>query len=165
MESTTPETAHHLSWPSISQFSVFLPNRVGELLRMMRALEDEEVKIVALSAVDSVDCSIIRVVVDKPWIARQVFTDHQYATNESELVAVELPDDPQPLIAICRALLGAESNIYNVISLMPHFHGHPAVALQVDDVPSAIRVLQRAGFHVISEAEMDDPDSPRFQDN
>ena len=43
------ETLHGRSWPTVTQFSVFLENRVGQLLDVYRSFQGSRVKIVALS--------------------------------------------------------------------------------------------------------------------
>ena len=57
------ETLHGRNWPSITQFSVFLENRVGQLLEVIRAFHGSKVKIVGLTISDIwPDCSILRIV-------------------------------------------------------------------------------------------------------
>ena len=43
------ETLHGRNWPSVTQFSVFLENRVGQLLEVLRAFHGSKVKIVGLT--------------------------------------------------------------------------------------------------------------------
>ncbi len=43
------ETMHGRNWPSITQFSVFLENRVGQLLEVVRAFHGSKVRIVGLT--------------------------------------------------------------------------------------------------------------------
>ncbi len=42
------ETLHARSWPTVTQFSVFLENRVGQLLEVYRSFQGSRVKIVGL---------------------------------------------------------------------------------------------------------------------
>jgi hypothetical protein len=43
------------NYPAIRQFTVFLENRVGQLLEVVRRFEGSKVRIVALSIVDSAE--------------------------------------------------------------------------------------------------------------
>ena len=54
------ETLRGRSWPSITQFSVFLENRVGQLREVFRAFQGSKVRILGLTQSDSADCSILR---------------------------------------------------------------------------------------------------------
>ena len=45
-------------WPTVTQYSVFLENRVGQLLEVHRSFQGTRVKIIGLTISDSADCSI-----------------------------------------------------------------------------------------------------------
>ena len=63
------ETLHGRSWPTVTQYSVFLENRVGQLLDVYRSFQGSRVKIVGLTISDSADCSILRLILE-PFRAR-----------------------------------------------------------------------------------------------
>lgn len=141
-------------WPSLRQFCVFMENRVGGLYDILRHLERSEIRVIALSVANSVDCAIIRVMVDQTERAREVFQLSRFAFSESDLVGVELPDDPQPYMRICMALLAAEINISYTYPLLYRRHGRGAIALYVDDVDSALRVLSEKGLKVLTDHDL-----------
>src|SRR5258708_9242191 len=68
------ETLHGRNWPSVTQFSVFLENRVGQLLEVIRAFHGSKVKIVGLTISDSADCSILRLILSHPQQAREILS-------------------------------------------------------------------------------------------
>src|SRR5580692_8970512 len=100
-------TARGRDWPSVRQYNVFVENRVGNLLSVVRHFETTDIRIVSLTVVDSADCAIIRMVLSNPERAREIFERHRLPITESDLLVVELPDTQQPLVQICKALLGA----------------------------------------------------------
>ena len=55
-------TARGRDWPSVRQYNVFLANRMGALLDLVRRFELTDVKIVAMTIVETADCAIIRLV-------------------------------------------------------------------------------------------------------
>ena len=55
-------TARGRDWPSVRQFNVFLENRVGGLLDLVRRFESTDLRIVSLTVVDLADCAIVRIV-------------------------------------------------------------------------------------------------------
>ena len=59
-------TARGRDWPSVRQFNVFVENRVGNLLTVVRHFETTDIRIVSLTVVDSADCAIIRLVLSDP---------------------------------------------------------------------------------------------------
>src|SRR5437868_10757169 len=104
-------TAHGRDWPSVRQFNVFLANRLGALLGVARRFETTDIRIIALSVVDSTDCAIVRLVLSDPERAYEIFEQANLPFTESDLLVVTLPEGAQPLLQICKALLQAESSI------------------------------------------------------
>src|ERR1700674_2749542 len=104
-------TARGRDWPSVRQFNVFLENRLGALLEVVRRFETTDVRIVSLTVVDSADCAIIRMVLNDPERALEIFEQAGFPYTESELLVVQLPTGTQPLLQICKALLAAEISI------------------------------------------------------
>src|SRR5215470_7122889 len=103
-------TARGRDWPSVRQFNVFVENRLGGLLNVVRRFETSDNRIIALTIIDSCDCAIIRLVVKDPERALEVFQQAKLPVTESDLLVVLLPENPQPLLHICKALLQAEIN-------------------------------------------------------
>jgi hypothetical protein len=118
-------------WPSVRQFNVFLANRLGALLNVVRRFEMTENRIIAMTVVDSTDCAILRLVLSDPERAYEVFEQANLPFTESDLLVVMLPDGKQPLVQICKALLGAEISIHYAYPLMAGHNGQPAIALHV----------------------------------
>src|SRR3954463_15802960 len=148
------ETMQGRNWPSVTQFSVFLENRVGQLLEVVRAFHGSKVKIVGLTISDSADCSILRMVLSHPEQGREILSLNKLAYAENELLVAELPTGPQSLVDLCTALLQAEINIHYAYPLIVHPHGRAAVALHIDNNEQASGTLQRQGFDVLCEADL-----------
>ncbi len=141
-------------YPSIRQFTVFLENRVGQLLEVVRRFEGSKVRIVALTISDSTECAVVRFLLSDPEAGREVLERAGLAIVESDLIGVELPDSPQPLLQVCTALLQAEVNITQVYPLLSRPHGRPAVALMVDNIEIALDTLAAKGFSPINEDDL-----------
>jgi hypothetical protein len=142
------------NYPSIRQFTVFLENRVGQLLEVVRRFEGSRVRIVALSIADSAECAFVRFLLSHPEQGREILERAGLAIIESDLIGVELPDDDQPLLRVCTALLQAEVNIIQAYPLIVRPHGRPAVALMVDNIEMGLETLANKGFTMISEADL-----------
>lgn len=141
-------------YPAIRQFTVFLENRVGQLLEVVRRFEGSNVRIVALTISDSAECALVRFLLSDPEAGREILERAGLAIVESDLIGVELPDTQQPLLQVCTALLAVEVNISQVYPLLTRPHGRPAVALMVDNIEMALDTLNTKGFHAIHEGEL-----------
>ena len=141
-------------YPSIRQFTVFLENRVGQLLEVVRRFEGSHVRIIALTISDSTEYAIVRFVLSDPEQGREVLERAGLAIVESDLIGVELPDSPQPLLQVCTALLQAEVNISQVYPLLARPRNRPAVALMVDNMEIALDTFAAKGFTPINEDDL-----------
>jgi hypothetical protein len=147
-------TARGRDWPSVRQFNVFLENRLGALLNVVRRFETIDNRIVSLTVVDSADCAIIRMVLSDPERALEIFEQAKLPITESDLLVVQLPTGDQPLLQICKALLAAEISIHYAYPLLVGPQGHPALALHVEDIDTAASHLQQRGFTLFSESDL-----------
>src|SRR3984893_16437743 len=148
------ETLQGRNWPSVTQFSVFLENRVGQLHEVFRAFHGSKVKIVGLTISDSADCSILRLILSHPEQGREILGLNKLAFAENELLVAELPAGPQSLVDLCTALLQAEINIHYAYPLIVHPHGRCAVAMHIDNVEQAGTTLRSKGFEILCEADL-----------
>jgi hypothetical protein len=147
-------TARGRDWPSVRQFNVFLENRIGALMSLVRRFETTDIRIVSISVVAAADCAIVRLVLSDPERAREIFEQAKMAFTESDLLVVELPKSTQPLAQICKALLAAEINIHYAYPLMVGPHQASTLALHVDSHEMAVQTLQKQGFVVLSEGDI-----------
>ncbi len=150
-------TARGRDWPSVRQYNVFLANRMGALLDLVRRFETTDVKLVALTVVETADCAIIRLVPSNPERAYEILTQAKFPFTESDLLVVKLPDNNQPLLTICKALLAAEINIHYAYPLMIGVGpmGNTAVAMHVEDHETAVNTLNTHGFTIFTEDDLD----------
>jgi hypothetical protein len=138
---------------TVRQLSVFLENRLGQLLRLTQTLEQTKVKIMALSVIDSVDCAVVRMLIDDPDTAITALKQAGFAVSVGELLVVKLPPGKRGLLAIWSALLSSEINIAYAYSLL-HGKVGSAVAMYVDNMEIAADTLARHNFEILSEADL-----------
>src|SRR5437667_7078096 len=84
-------TARGRDWPSVRQFNVFLANRMGALLDLVRRFETTDVKIVSMTVVETADCAIIRVVPSDYERGYEILEAAKLPFTESDLLVVKLP--------------------------------------------------------------------------
>jgi len=152
--STEYQTMRGRDFPTIRQFTVFLENRVGQLLEVVRRFEGSKVRIVALSINDATECAFVRFLLSHPEQGREILERAGLPMLESDLVGVELPETAQPLLQVCTALLQAEVNIVQAYPLIVRPHGKAAVALMVDNPDMAMETLNTKGFTILTEGDL-----------
>ena len=86
-------TAEGLGGHRVTQFSIFLSNRVGALLDVVKVLNERNIHVLAISVQDSADTAIVRIVVSDPESVQQMFLEHgDSAFSTCDLVVVELKE-------------------------------------------------------------------------
>src|SRR5262249_50828022 len=106
--------------------------------------------------VDLADCSIARLVLSDPERALEIFQQADLPVTESDLLVVQLPDGPQPLLHICKALLAAELNIHYAYPLLIGPHGRSVLPLHVEAHEPAANPLARQGLSLVTEDDLNE---------
>lgn len=140
--------------PRVMQFSVFLPNKVGALMEVVKLLNDHNVHVVAMSVQASADTAIVRIVVSDPESVQDIFAEHEIPHSVCDLVVVELPEGPTELGRLLAALLAADVNIFGSYALLTRPRGRSALALHVEDNECAISVLNQHGFQILGQSDI-----------
>ena len=138
----------------VKQFSIFMENKVGRLLDIVKMFSQAQVHVVALSILDTVDAAIVRLVADDPDKARTFLQEHGLAFTEVRLVVVELSSSATDLKGVLTALLQAECNIHSAYSLLTRPRGKAALALHVEDSEVAAAVLQSNQFKILTQRDI-----------
>jgi hypothetical protein len=150
-------TARGRDWPSVRQFNIFLANRVGAMVNVLRCFENTDVRIVSISIINTADCAILRMVLSDPERALEIFERAGLMYTESDLLVVQLPDGKQPLLQICKALLASEVGIHYAYPLLVGPAGLPSLALYVENHEQAVQTLTAKGFTVFTENDLGEP--------
>src|ERR1700745_4281316 len=100
-----------LSMESTTQLAVFLSNRPGALARVCDALAKAEINIHALATFDTIDHSVVRMVVSDPRRALMLLGEAGVLAIENDILMVESDNHPGTLARIAERLSQAEVNI------------------------------------------------------
>lgn len=154
MTTESSPTVERTDGPRVNQFSVFMPNKVGALMEVVKLLNEHNIHVVAISVQDSADTAIVRIVVTDPEYVKELFHKNKIAFSVCELCVVELKDGATELGRLLAALLAAEVNIFGSYALLTHPHGRTALAVHVEDDECACAVLKSHGFTILSQSEI-----------
>jgi len=149
-----PVTTQKFEGPRVRQFSIFLPNKVGAMLDVVKLLNARHADVVALTISESTDSAIARIIVSDPDLVDNLFGEHDVAHSVCEMVVVELTEVAGQLAKLLAALLMAEVNVHFTYPLLTRPRGFCAIALHVDDADCASSVLQGEGFKLLSQSDI-----------
>jgi hypothetical protein len=100
-----------ITMETATQLAVFLSNRPGALARVCEALSKAEINIHALATSDTVDHSVVRMVVSDPTKALMLMGESGVLALENEVLMIESDNEPGTLARIADRLSNAEVNI------------------------------------------------------
>jgi len=149
-----PETTSKMEGPLVKQFSVFLPNKVGAMLDIVKVLNTNNTHVVALSVSESTDSAIARIIVSDPERVEKLLQQKNVAFGVCEVVVVEMREVATQLVKLLAALFMAEVNVHFTYPLLTRPRGFAALALHVDDTECASSVLMGEGFKILSQSDI-----------
>jgi hypothetical protein len=154
MPTDLPQTTSKLEGPLVKQFSVFVPNKVGAMLEIVKLLSAHHTHVVALSVSESTDSAIARIIADDPQRVEKLFREQNIAFGVSQVVVVEMREVATQLVKLLAALVMAEVNVHFAYPLLIRPRGFSAIALHVDDTDCASSVLTGEGFKLLSQDDI-----------
>ena len=101
----------------IKQLSVFLENKPGALSAPCRLLAKARINIQTCSLADTREFGILRLVVEDTDKARRLLERNGFAVKVTDVIALEVADQPGGLAAILDALEGTGINVEYAYSL------------------------------------------------
>ncbi len=123
------------------QLAIFLDNRPGTLARVADALAEAKINIYAISTSDTVDHSVIRLVVSEYQKALHLFEEHGTLVVEDDVLMMEGDNKPGSLARIAHKLAGAKINIEYAYCATPPDARKGLLILRVRDARKALKVL------------------------
>lgn len=124
------------------QFSVALPNRPGQLAKLTRVLARGKVNLLAVNAPESLEFGPIRLLVDDAAKAREVLKKGAFEFTTTDVVVVELPNEPGALSEATRRLAQAGLSIEYAYATASRKAGTALCIFRVDDAKQADTLLK-----------------------
>ena len=138
----------------ITQISVFLENRKGRLYDVCALLGKNSINIRALTIAETEEFGILRIVVDKPQDAVQVLKKNNFVAHLTEIVAVEVQDEPGGLARILQILNDNNINIEYMYAFVERSGGKALLVFRFDDPDKAIAVLTKNQIKIIGSKDI-----------
>ena len=140
---------------SLKQLTVFVENKQGALVDITETLATNEVNLRALSIADTQDFGLLRLIVSDNDVASSALTEKGYVLKITEVVGVKIGDQPGKLSKALSVLAQAGINVEYLYAFMARTQKHAYVVLRPADNGAAEAALEAAGFHLITDADID----------
>lgn len=139
---------------TVKQLSVFVENKQGRLSEITGILQESGVDIRALSLADTTDFGILRLIVDKEETAEAALRAAGFTVSLTPVIAIGVADQPGGLAGAMAALRDGGVSVEYMYAFISRKEDTAYVILRVDDNETAIRLVQEAGFSLLTEAQI-----------
>ncbi len=138
----------------LEQLAVFLENKSGRLAEVTEVLAQAHINIRALSLADTTDFGILRLIVNDAEKAKAVLKEKGFTVGKTEVIAVEVQDQPGGLAAILKAVNGRGINVEYMYAFVHHSGANAIVIFRFDNLDQAIAALQEAKVRILKGEEV-----------
>jgi hypothetical protein len=138
----------------LKQLSLFLENKPGALSRPMRLLARAKFNIVTLSIAEANQFGILRLILGDWEKAKKLLEKNGFVVRVTDMVAVEVPDQPGGLSKILGVIEGAGINVEFMYAFTEKREDKAILVFRFDDPDNAIKVLQRRKVNVIAGVDL-----------
>jgi len=135
----------------ITQISVFLENRKGRLYDICSMLGSAGINIRALNIAETESFGVLRMVVDKPAEAIDLFRKNGVTASQTDVVAAEVPDTPGGLANVLKILTDNNVNVEYMYGFVEKHSENALLVFRFDNPERAAQVLRENGLKVVDE--------------
>lgn len=136
------------------QISVFLENKEGRLAHVTRVLGDAGINIRALSIADTSDFGILRILVNDPDLAYKILREAGFTVSETEVVVVQVPDNPGGLASVLDQVSEESLNIEYLYAFLGTTDNQALIIFKVEDISKARQAFHDKGIKFLEEQEL-----------
>lgn len=133
----------------VEQISVFLENKAGRLAEVTRILSEAKINIRALSLADTSDFGILRLIVNDNAKAKQELKSRGFTVGKTDVVAVEVTDQPGGLHHILEILQKAGVNVEYMYAFVQQSGANAVIIFRFDNADEAVKFLNENGIKTI----------------
>jgi hypothetical protein len=133
----------------VKQVSIFAENKKGALHKILSALSEAGVNIAGFVTNDSAEFGIIRMVTSDVEKAEELLEKTGYQYKISNVLGIEVEDEPGALNTLLEALLHMNINVDYLYISYNRENAKPIMVLQVPSLTEVSSSLKNQGFHVI----------------
>lgn len=135
----------------IKQISIFLENNAGRLAEVTAVIAKAGVDIRAISIADTADFGILRIIVDDPEAAQQALVKAGFTIRVSDVLAVEIPDQPGSLAKVMALFKETGVNIEYLYASLEGCSDKAIVIFKVEDIAHGLKIVQDHGLSTLEK--------------
>ena len=139
---------------NVTQISVFLENRAGQLSKITKLLSENDIDLRAINIAETQDYGVLRIIPADAQKASAVLLENGFIMAMTPVIAVAVSDKPGGLNSLLEALAEAEIGIEYMYSVFSSNSGEALMVLQVGENEKTAELLAAKGFRTVSVDEI-----------
>ena len=137
---------------TVHQLSVFLENKSGALVSVLRLLKQENIQLIATTIADTIDYGIFRIICSQPEKAYDVLRKAGVAVSLCDVFAIELDDRPGKAADAIELFAGEGINVAYMYSFL--LNGKGVLIFRTDNPEKAAEIIVSKGLSAIEEKDL-----------
>jgi hypothetical protein len=137
---------------TVHQLSVFIENKSGTLVKVLKLLKQENIQLIASTIADTADYGICRIICSEPERAYSVLKEAGVAVSLCEVFAVELDDRPGKAADAIEIFAGEGISIAYLYSFL--LNGNGVLIFRTDNAEKAAEIVAANDLKIIREKDL-----------
>lgn len=137
---------------TIHQLSIFIENRSGTLIKVLDALKEARIQIIASTIADTAEYGIYRLICSEPMRACEELKKANVAVALSDVFAIEIDDQPGRAADAVKTFSEAGISIAYMYSFL--LRGKGILIFRTDDNEKTVSVIKTNNLKSISETDL-----------
>ena len=137
---------------TVHQLSVFIENKSGTLVKVLKLLKQENIQLIASTIADTADYGICRIICSEPERAYRVLKEAGVAVSLCEVFAVELDDRPGKAADAIELFAGEGISIAYLYSFL--LNGKGVLIFRTDNADKAAEIIASNDLKIIREKDL-----------
>lgn len=137
---------------TVHQLSIFLENRSGTLVKVLKILKDQGIQLIASTIADTAEYGICRIICSEPVHAFDILRDAGVAVSLCEVFALELDDEPGRAADAIGIFAAEGLSIAYLYSFL--LNGKGVLIFRTDNADKARDVIKRNSLSFIPEKDL-----------
>ena len=134
----------------VTQISIFAENKLGKMEKVTKVFSDAKINILAISITSTNAFGIIKLMVDKPELALEKLKEEGFTVSLTEVLAIEMTDQPGGLHEVVHILAQNNVNIENASVYVAESRKRAYLLVEVKDIENAKKVLKNVALKFYS---------------
>lgn len=139
---------------NVTQISVFLENRAGQLSNITKVLSENGVDLRAINIAETADYGVLRLIPADAQKASAVLLENGFIMAMTPVIAVAVPDRPGGLNSLLEALAEENIGIEYMYSVFSSNSGEALMVLQVGEAEKVAEILSKHEFKTVTIDEI-----------